>query len=139
MCFMYSALSPSTMLASPRAVSAICALTLATCTPAPTNPRTTLSERTERVVKAEDFGTVVRARREDILIVRPPMSAEEWQVAFDETILAPMGTAQNLQRPGADGWRFKVVGTGDAALTVTPVLRGGANPPSFTVTIRAAS
>jgi hypothetical protein len=139
MSFVYFCRLRSSMPVSARSVSAICVLALLTCSPAPTNPRTTLSERTERVVKAEDFGTVVSARREDILIVRPPMSAEEWQVAFDETILAPMGTTQSLRRPGVDGWRFKVVGTGDARLTLTPVLPGGANPPSFTVTIRAAS
>jgi hypothetical protein len=105
---------------SARFVTAICALALASCNAASANSRTTPSAPIERVVKAEDFGTVVSVRREDILIVRPPMSAEEWQIAFDETILAPVGNVESLRRPGVDGWRFEVVGTADAPLTGDP-------------------
>jgi len=94
----------------------------------------------ERVINAADFGTVVNARRGDVVVVRPPMNADEWQVLFDETILASAVTPDERRHPGADGWRFTVIGTGDADLTFTAVFHaGGPNPPRFSVTLRCAA
>ena len=94
----------------------------------------------ERVITAGDFGTVVNARRGDVVVVRPPMNADEWQVLFDETILSISATPDERRHPGADGWRFTVVGTGDAEVTITAVFRaGGPNPPRFSVTLRCAA
>ena len=88
----------------------------------------------ERIVAPKDFGGVVNVRRGDVLVVRPPMAATEWQVMFDESHLEFQGDADNLRSPGPDGWRFKVVGAGETSLTVSPVSRG-ANPPRFSVTV----
>lgn len=92
----------------------------------------------ERIVLRKDFGGVVDVRRGDVLVVRPPMTAAEWQVLYDETFLEFQGTPESLSTPGESGWTFHVVGTGETSLTVTPVVRGGPNPPRFTVTIRIA-
>ena len=94
----------------------------------------------ERVIGSGDFGTVVNVRRGDVVVVRPPMNADEWQVLFDESILSIAATPDERRHPGADGWRFTVVGTGDAELTFTAVFHaGGPNPPRFSLTLRCAA
>jgi hypothetical protein len=90
----------------------------------------------ERVVMPADFGGTVTVRQGDVLVVRPPMRADEWQVAFDAAFLEFQGTPETLARPDANGWTFHVVRAGETSLTVTPVMRGGPNPPRFTVGIR---
>ena len=95
----------------------------------------TASAAAERVILPADFGHIVNVRAGDVIVVRPPMDAAEWQVAFDKAFLEYQGTAESLHSPGAGGWRFHAVRAGDAALTLTPVSRGGANPPRFTVTL----
>jgi hypothetical protein len=89
----------------------------------------------ERVVMPADFGGSVTVRVGDVLAVRPPMNADQWQVAYDAAFLEFQGAADKLARPGADGWTFHVVRAGETSLTVTPVLRGGPNPPRFSVGI----
>jgi hypothetical protein len=79
----------------------------------------------ERVVMPADFGGSVTVRVGDVLAVRPPMNADQWQVAYDAAFLEFQGAADKLARPGAD----------ETSLTVTPVLRGGPNPPRFSVGI----
>jgi hypothetical protein len=89
----------------------------------------------ERVVNPSDFGGTVSVRVGDVLVVRLPMTAAEWQVAFDPSFLEFQGTPETLARPDANGWTFHVVRAGETSLTVTPVMRGGPNPPRFTVSI----
>jgi len=93
----------------------------------------------ERVIAPGDFGGVVDVRVGDVLAVRPPMSASEWQVTFDAAYLEFQGTPDALRHPDAAGWKFTVVRAGETALTVSPVLRGGPNPPRFTVTLHVAA
>jgi hypothetical protein len=89
----------------------------------------------ERVVSASDFGGAVTVKVGDVLVVRRPMNAAEWQVAYDTTLLAFQGTPETLARPGDNGWTFRVLRAGETTLTVTPVMRSGPNPPRFSVGI----
>jgi hypothetical protein len=89
----------------------------------------------ERVVTASDFGGSITVKAGDVLVVRRPMSATDWQVAYDKTLLAFQGSAETLARPGDNGWTFRVLRAGETTLTVTPVMRPGPNPPRFSVGI----
>ena len=91
----------------------------------------------EREIALSEFGTVVSVKRGDVLIIKPPMKADEWQVLFDEAMLSSAATADERSHPGPAGWRFTVVGTGETELTLTAVFRGGPNPPRFSLTLRA--
>jgi len=89
----------------------------------------------ERVVAPSDFGGTVSVRQGDVLVVRQPMTASEWQVAYDAAYLEFQGSPESLARPDSNGWTFHIVRAGETSLTVTPVRRGGPNPPRFTVSI----
>jgi len=89
----------------------------------------------ERVVAPSDFGGTVSVRLGDVLVVRQPMAASEWQVAYDAAYLEFQGSAENLAHPDSNAWTFHIVRTGETSLTVTPVIRRGPNPPRFTVSI----
>jgi hypothetical protein len=118
-----------------RLLCAILLCLLANCSSASMTPGRSGRAAAERVVKPSDFGGSVSVRVGDILVVRPPMTAAEWQVAFDASFLEFQGTPENLARPDTGGWTFHVVRAGETSLTVTPVMRGGPNPPRFTVGI----
>jgi hypothetical protein len=110
------------------------ALTVLVCAIADCAPASVATSPTaDRVVEAADFGHTVQARVGDALLVRRPMNADEWQVTFDDIHIQYRGAPDALRTPAADGWRFTAIRAGDTALTVAPVLRGGANPPRFTV------
>jgi hypothetical protein len=89
----------------------------------------------ERVVLRGDFGGTVNVRQGDVLVVRLPMRAAEWQVTYDTSFLEFQGTPDSIAHPDANGWTFHVVRVGETSLTVAPVLRGGPSPPQFTVSI----
>ena len=108
---------------------------VANCSSASIAPARSERAAAERVVMPGDFGGTVTVRQGDVLVVRPPMTAAEWQVMYDGSFLEFQGTQDSLAHPDAKGWTFHVVRAGDTSLTVTPVLRGGPNPPRFTVTI----
>ena len=93
----------------------------------------------ERVIAPGDFGGTVDVRVGDSVTVKPPMTAAEWQVSFDAAYLEFQGTADALSHPDPSGWKFTVVRAGETALTVSPVIRGGPNPPRFTVTLHVAA
>lgn len=82
-----------------------------------------------------DFGGTVTIRLGDVLVVRSPMNAAEWQVAYDESFLEFKGSPDSLAHPDASGWTFHPLRAGETSVTVTPVMRGGPNPPRFSVTI----
>ena len=105
----------------------------ANCSSASMTPRTAAAA--ERVVAASDFGGSVTVKAGDVLLVRKPMNAAEWQVAYDNGFLEFEGTPDTLARPGDGGWTFHVLRAGETTLTVTPVMRGGPNPPRFSVGI----
>jgi hypothetical protein len=102
-------------------------------------PRRTPAAGAERVIAPGDFGGSVTVRVGDVLVARPPMTADRWQVAYDNAFLEFQGTPDDLAHPGANGWTFHVVRAGATALTVTPVMRPGPNPPRFTVGIHIDS
>jgi hypothetical protein len=104
------------------------------CSSASIVPARPVATPTERVVLPADFGGVVSVRLGDVLIVRPPMTADEWQVRFDDKFLEYQGTPESRRRPAAEGWKFNAIAAGDTSLTVTPIVRRGPNPPRFTVT-----
>jgi hypothetical protein len=106
----------------------------ANCSSASMAPRTA-SAAAERIIAPGDFGGSVSVRVGDVLVVRPPMNAAQWQVAYDSAFLEFQGTPDNLSHPDANGWTFHVVRAGETSLTVTPVMRGGPNPPRFSVGI----
>jgi hypothetical protein len=120
-------------------VRAGCAVALlfvvANCSSASIAPRRPASAGAERVVAPGDFGGSVTVRVGGVLVVRRPMNAAQWQVAYDTAFLEFQGTPDNLAHPDASGWTFHVVRAGDTSLTVTPVMRGGPNPPRFSVGI----
>jgi hypothetical protein len=118
-----------------RLLYAILLCLLANCSSASMTPARSARVAAERVVLPGDFGGSVTVRVGDVLVVRPPMTASEWQVAFDPSFLEFQGTPETLARPDASGWTFHVVRAGETSLTVTPVMRGGPNPPRFTVGI----
>ena len=89
----------------------------------------------ERVIASSDFGGTVSVRQGDVLVVRQPMTASEWQVAYDKTFLEFQGAPESLAHPDSNGWTFHIVRAGETSLTVTPVIRRGPNPPRFTVSI----
>jgi hypothetical protein len=98
-------------------------------------PRRAAAAGAERVVAPGDFGGSVTVKVGDALVVRPPMNAAQWQVAYDTAFLTFQGTPDNLAHPDANGWTFHVIRAGETSLTVTPVMRGGPNPPRFSVGI----
>ena len=89
----------------------------------------------ERVVTPSDFGGTVTVRQGDVLVVRPPMAAAEWQVSYDKTFLEFQGTPETIAHPESNGWTFHILRAGETSLAVTPVIRRGPNPPRFTVSI----
>jgi hypothetical protein len=116
----------------------VCAALLtvvANCSSASISSSRPVVNAAERVVMPSDFGGTVTAMPGDVLRVRLPMRAAEWQVAYDPSFLEFRGTDDNLAHPDANGWTFHVLRAGETSLTVTPVMRGGPNPPRFTVTI----
>jgi hypothetical protein len=127
--------------ASPRRVTVarlLCAALLclvANCSSASITPVRSARVAAERVVMPGDFGGTVTVRQGDVLVVRPPMTAAEWQVMYDGSFLEFQGIQDSLARPDSKGWTFRVVRAGETSLTVTPVMRGGPNPPRFTVGI----
>jgi hypothetical protein len=112
---------------------------VANCSSASMAPRRAVAAGAERVVAPGDFGGSVTVRVSDVLVVRPPMTAARWQVAYDNAFLQFQGTPDDLAHPAADGWTFRVVRAGDTTLTVTPVMRPGPNPPRFTVDVHIDS
>jgi hypothetical protein len=108
---------------------------IANCSSASMTPGHSARVAAERVVMPRDFGGSVTVRQGDVLVVRPPMRAAEWQVAYDTSFLEFQGTPASLAHPDANGWTFHIVSAGETSLTVTPVMRGGPNPPQFTVGI----
>jgi hypothetical protein len=129
---------PVVMLRRVPVARALCVTLLclvANCSSASMTPARSARLAAERIVLPADFGGSVTVRVGDVLVVRPPMTAAEWQVAFDPSFLEFQGTPENLARPDASGWTFHVVHAGETSLTVTPVMRGGPNPPRFTVGI----
>ena len=89
----------------------------------------------ERVVTRADFGGTVTVRQGDVLVVRPPMAATEWQVSYDKTFLEFQGAPETIAHPESNGWTFHILRAGETSLAVTPVIRRGPNPPRFTVSI----
>lgn len=122
-----------------RALGVVVVCLASNCSSATVLPRASVDTpapaAAERVIVRADFGHIVNVRAGDAIVARPPMDAAEWQVAFDKSFLEYQGTGESLHRPGAAGWTFHAVRAGDTSLTVTPVSRGGANPPRFTVTL----
>ena len=119
-----------------RAIGALALLVLvANCSSASMAPRTAAAAGAERIVAPGDFGGSVTVRVGDVLVVRPPMTTDRWQVAYDNAFLEVQGTADDLAHPGANGWTFHVRRAGDTSVTVTPVMRPGPNPPRFSVGI----
>jgi hypothetical protein len=108
---------------------------VANCSSASMAPGRSAPAAAERVVMPGDFGSTVTVRRGDLLVVRTPMRAAEWQVAYDTSFLEFQGTDDTLAHPDTNGWTFHVVRAGETSLTVTPVMRGGPNPPRFTVSL----
>lgn len=108
---------------------------VANCSSASMTPGRSARVASERVVMPGDFGGSVTVRVGDVLVVRPPMTAAEWQVAYDPSFLEFQGTPDSIAHPDTNGWTFHVVRAGETSLTVTPVMRGGPNPPRFTVGI----
>jgi hypothetical protein len=109
------------------------------CVLAACNAQPLSREPTGRVIDVTEFDVVVNVRVSDVLAVRVPMQADEWQVSFDGAILAAVGSPDDLRHPGREGWRLRAIAPGDTALTVTPAVRGGANPPRFTLTVHSES
>jgi len=107
---------------------------ISSCSSAPVAADGSARLAAERVVLPEDFGHVLDVRVGDMLAVRPPMTASEWQVMYDDSYLEFQGTREQLRSPDTSGWKFNVLRAGETPLTVTPVMRGGPNPPRFTVT-----
>jgi hypothetical protein len=116
-----------------RCLLAVLVCLIANCSSASLAPART-GRVAERVIERGDFGNVVNVRVGDVLVVRPPMTAAEWQVMFDAAYLEFQGTPEALRSPDETGWRFKSILAGETSLTVAPVIRGGPNPPRFTVT-----
>jgi hypothetical protein len=105
----------------------------ANCSSASMTPGRSAHAASERVVMPSDFGGSLTVRVGDVLVVRPPMTAAEWQVTYDASFLEFQGTQDKIAHPDSNGWTFHVVHAGETSLTVTPVMRGGPNPPRFTV------
>jgi hypothetical protein len=118
-----------------RLLAAVLVFLFANCSSASITPGRSAGVSSERIVTRSDFGGTVTVRVGDVLVVRPPMTAAEWQVAYDASFLEFQGTQDNIAHPDANGWTFHVVRGGETSLTVTPVMRGGPNPPRFTVDI----
>jgi hypothetical protein len=112
---------------------------VSSCSSAPVAASRPARSGAERVVVREDFGKVLEVRVGDVLVVRPPMTAAEWQVTFDPAYLESQGTPASRRHPESSGWKFTVIRAGETSLTVSPVMRGGANPPRFTVTFHVES
>ena len=131
--FSIFAMSSGSTVAQAFSVTALVFLA-ANCSSASMTPRIA-GAGAERVVAASDFGGSVTVKAGDVLLVRKPMNAAEWQVAYDSGFLEFEGTPDALARPGDGGWTFHVLRAGETTLTVTPVMRGGPNPPRFSVGI----
>jgi hypothetical protein len=113
-------------------------LALSSCR-AGSSPPVQTASLPERVVTVTEFGGVVNVHIRDVIVVRAPMQADEWQVAFDDAVIVAVGTPGDLRHPGREGWRFRAIAAGDTSLVVTPILRGGANPPRLTLKVHSES
>lgn len=88
-----------------------------------------------REVVVERFdGSEVTLQVGDVLVARRPGPFEEWRVAYAAEPLKLIAPADPAH-PGPEGWRFTAQAAGQTDLTVTPVTRGGAAPPQFTITV----
>ena len=114
--------------------------TAMSCAP-PAAPMTTQATgmSAERVISRSDFGSTVRVRLGDVLIVPPPIDAAEWQVDYAADILNLLTSSDRRRSPGAEGWRFRGIGVGETDLALTEIPRrsdGTAPAPRrFVVTI----
>jgi len=57
----------------------------------------------EKVISLRDVQTLL-VRRNDILVIRPPMEGREWQVACDSSALERLMSPDRLRRPPPEGW-----------------------------------
>ena len=64
-----------------------------------------------------------------------PATNERWTVTYPHNIVRSLTTADRMERPGAEGWRFETIARGAGDLTFTgfvPPARGDQpNPPRF--------
>jgi hypothetical protein len=127
--------APRSSVTVPRIVCAALVCLFANCSSASMTPAGSGRAAAERVIQAADFGGTVTVRQGDVLTVSTPMTADEWQVAYDKTFLEFQGAPETIAHPGTRGWSFHVLRAGETSLTVTPVIRRGPNPPRFTVSI----
>ncbi|HZT76588.1 MAG TPA: hypothetical protein VFA27_08010 [Vicinamibacterales bacterium] len=115
-----------------RASLALAIATLVACRAQPTLAAVAQSD--ELVVRAQ--GQRVTLRLHQTVRLLRPADFPEWRVDYVGDVLKPLDTGDAMRSPGAAGWRFEAIGSGETDLTVTPVVAGGAPPPRFTVTIR---
>jgi hypothetical protein len=100
-----------------------------------TTPRT---ERTTRITAAQ-FGSTVKVRVGDVLVVERPADFNEWTVDFSAEVLRSLNTDEGRRTPPAAGWTFAVVARGTTDLAFTPRVStaGAPNVPRFVLTVTA--
>jgi predicted secreted protein len=86
-------------------------------------------------IAASQAGTTVEIVRGRTFSIERPANFPEWRVDFSEDIVTMLTSASERRSPGAGGWRFRAVASGDTDITIT-ALTTGAAPLSFVFMIK---
>jgi hypothetical protein len=62
-----------------------------------------------------------------------PLDVAEWQVDYDAASLSPLIPPEKMRMPGAQGWLFRAIATGQSDLTFTSIASCPAPPCPPTV------
>jgi hypothetical protein len=95
---------------------------------------------TYREFSATPDGNIVDVRSGETFRVKLPLAGAEWQVDFAAEVLRMVTPQGEAKAPGAEGWLFEGIATGETDVRVTEISQGGggapARPRSFVLTVR---
>lgn len=125
----------------------VVAVSVAACRSVPMSPTRAADVSPTRaaddiVVTASQFGQTITVPVDRVVAVPRPAEVADWQVDYSPDVLQALAPADAMRTPGAQGWRFKAVHSGETDLVFTAIVAadprspGLAAPRRFTLTVR---
>ncbi|MBI2864352.1 MAG: hypothetical protein HYX94_07285 [Chloroflexi bacterium] len=85
----------------------------------PTATAGSTSSRTDVIIAPEQYGQVIPASIGQTIAVVRPVNIEEWQVQYNNAVLAILTPPERVNSPGPEGWLFKAVAPGRSDIVLT--------------------